>query len=184
MTDQHEYEEPQPAQGTSPPTQPAPPPGYGPPGYGPPAYLPPPTHASTGFPVWAIVLIVVAVLAVPAGIVAAVAIPMFLSQHDKANDSSVKGGGHRLLIAIQTWAVENGDVYPQADEVSVTGAVGQTMSASGMTWPVNPWTDKPMAPGSNRGDFTYTVREDGLDYTLTVHLSDGGRYVLHDGSGP
>jgi type II secretory pathway pseudopilin PulG len=123
------------------------------------------------------------VLAIPAGVLAAIAIPMVLSQHDKASDSAAREGGHRLLIAIQTWAVENGDVYPQADEVSDTGAVGRTMSTGGMSWPVNPWTDEPMAQGSERGDFTYAVRPDGTDYTLTVHLSDGGRYVLHDGSG-
>jgi type II secretory pathway pseudopilin PulG len=194
MTGHHEDEGPRPAQGTAPPTQAAPgcgpaagqagQPGYVPPAtYGPPAYPPARAHASTRFPVWAIVLIVVAVLAIPAAVMTAVAIPMFMSQHDKASDSAAKEGGHRLLIAIQTWAVENGDVYPPADEVSVSGAVGRTMGTGGMSWPVNPWTDEPMAQGPERGDFTYTVTPDGTDYTLTVHLSDGGEYVLHDGPG-
>ena len=138
---------------------------------------PSPTHASTGFPVWAIVLIVVAILAIPAGIVAAVAIPMFLSQHDKANDSSVKEGIHRLQVGIQSYAVDNGDIYPQPEDVTPEGAVGRYVDR----WPTNPWSGEPMRPGAEPGDYRYTVIDEGFGatgFSLEGYLHDGEPFVV------
>ena len=46
------------------------------------------------------------------GILAAIAIPMYLNQRSKAKDASVKEGVHSLQIGIQTWATDNNDLYP------------------------------------------------------------------------
>jgi hypothetical protein len=40
-------------------------------------------------------------------------------------------------------------------------------------WPANPWTGKIMAPGSKRGNYTYSLRNGGTSYRLVVHLSRG-----------
>ncbi len=48
------------------------------------------------------------------GILAAIAIPMFLSQRDKAKDAAVKEGVHSIQIGVQSYAVDNNDAYPAA----------------------------------------------------------------------
>ena len=46
------------------------------------------------------------------GILAAIAIPMFLGQRDKAKESAVKEGVHSIQIGVQSYAVDNQDTYP------------------------------------------------------------------------
>ena len=48
------------------------------------------------------------------GILAAIAIPMFLNQRDKAKEAAVKEGVHSIQIGVQSYAVDNNDVYPAA----------------------------------------------------------------------
>ena len=149
---------------------------YGPPQPGQHPYGPPPERK--GFPAWAIVLIVAAVLIPVMGILTAIAIPMFVMQNEKAKDSSVKEGGHMILIGIESWAVDHGDVYPAAAEVTFDGAVGVAMAREGNDWPTNPWTGGPMEPGTSRGDYRYEPAPDGSDYTLIVHLSGGETWTI------
>jgi len=180
----------QPPEPPQPPASPAgpwpqgPPPGYDPSQGGAYPYGPPqpgqypygPPQERKGFPAWAIVLIVLAVVGpIMAGILAAIAIPMFLSQHDKAQDSSVKEGGHSLQIGIESWAVDSGDVYPQLENVSPEGGIAWYVDP----WPTNPWTDGPMQQGTAEGDFEYSAAADGSDYTLIIHLSGGETMTLH-----
>ena len=46
------------------------------------------------------------------GILAAIAIPMFLDQRDKAKEAAVKEGVHSIQIGVQSYAVDNNDMYP------------------------------------------------------------------------
>ena len=46
------------------------------------------------------------------GILAAIAIPMFLGQRDKAKEAAVKGGVHNIELGIGSYAVDHGDTYP------------------------------------------------------------------------
>ena len=57
------------------------------------------------------------------GILAAIAIPMFLNQREKAKDAGVKEGVHAIQIGVQSVAVDNNDVYPLTRRAMV-GAVG------------------------------------------------------------
>ena len=41
------------------------------------------------------------------GILAAIAIPMFLGQRDKAKESAVKEGVHSIQVGVQSYAVDN-----------------------------------------------------------------------------
>ena len=51
------------------------------------------------------------------GILAAIAIPMFLSQRDKAKEAAVKEGVHSIQIGVQSYAVDNDDAYPAEADV-------------------------------------------------------------------
>ena len=73
------------------------------------------------------------------GILAAIAIPMFLGQRDKAKEAAVKEGVHSIQIGVQSYAVDNGDTYPPA----VSAA---SMVAFVDIWPKNPWVNSAMVP--------------------------------------
>ena len=108
------------------------------------------------------------------GILAAIAIPMFLNQREKAKDAGVKEGVHAIQIGVQTYAVDNNDVYPADGRRGRRGAVGAALDP----WPDNPFTGA--AHGQRRlrsGNFTYASadgsrlhsgRDDGRPVRLTV----------------
>ena len=103
------------------------------------------------------------------GILAAIAIPMFLNQREKAKDSAVKGGTHNIELGIASYAVDHGDQYPDdADQ-------GTLQDASGVpyvdNWPKNPWTNVDMQDSTDKGDYTYTKTSTG--FTLAGHMSSG-----------
>jgi prepilin-type N-terminal cleavage/methylation domain-containing protein len=84
------------------------------------------------------------------GILAAIAIPMFLGQRDKAKEAAVREGVHSIQVGIQSWAVDNGDTYPAAvSQGSMTTYVD--------IWPKNPWTNVYMADATIKGNYHYTV---------------------------
>jgi type IV pilus assembly protein PilA len=89
------------------------------------------------------------------GILAAIAIPMFLGQRDKAKESGVKEGVHSIQVGVQSWAVDNADLYP--DDAS-----SATLGTFVDNWPDNPWTNAAMATDSaTQGDCEYTVDVNG-----------------------
>lgn len=126
-----------------------------------------PKPAAKRMPAWKVVLIVAAaVLAM--GVCAAVAIPMFVNQNEKAKEASVKEGIQAIQIAVHEHAVANGDVFPAPETVTAAG-LGRYIDA----WPENPYSDEPMAQGLGPGEFTYTVSPDRMPYTLVGHGRDG-----------
>ena len=120
------------------------------------------------FPVWAIVLLVVGILVVIFGIIGAIAIPVFVAQRDEAKQSSVTSGIRSIDVGVQSWAVDNGDVYPEPSLVSPSG-VGTYLTS----WPTNPYTGQPMTQGTGPGDFRYTVSADGASFELVGMGEDG-----------
>ena len=101
------------------------------------------------------------------GILAAIAIPMFLNQRDKAKNSAVKEGIHSIQVGIQSWAVDNGDVFPADTEVRWDKGVGSQVD----NWPKNPWSTDPMTAGTDHGNYHYVLRTASTTFTLTGHLS-------------
>ncbi len=67
------------------------------------------------------------------GILAAIAIPMFLNQRTKAKDASVKEGIHSIQVGVQSYAVDAGDIYPAAALVNTTGLASYVDN-----WPQQP----------------------------------------------
>jgi type IV pilus assembly protein PilA len=106
------------------------------------------------------------------GILAAIAIPMFLNQRDKAKDATVKGGVHNIEVGIASYAVDHGDTYPAA-VADKTGLVDAGGSSYVDNWPANPWTGADMVDGMGQGDYTYAQTGGGTGFTLAGHMSDG-----------
>lgn len=103
------------------------------------------------------------------GILAAIAIPMFLNQRDKAKNAAVKGGTHNIELGIGSWAVDHNDIYPPLAEVDKNGEVGTQVDQ----WPNNPWSGQPMASGGTHGDYTYALAAGGNSFSLAGHMSNG-----------
>ena len=69
------------------------------------------------------------------GILAAIAIPMFLNQRDKAKVSSLKEARHTIMVGVSSYATDYNDTYPTlADQATL---VPGQIDAAG--WPQNAW---------------------------------------------
>jgi len=91
------------------------------------------------------------------GILAAIAIPMFLNQRDKAKVASVKEGVHSLQIGVQTVATDTAlDEYPDTFTVALYGPAG-TASKVIDNWPQNPWAGGNMADDAAAGNYHYSI---------------------------
>jgi type IV pilus assembly protein PilA len=106
------------------------------------------------------------------GILAAIAIPMFLGQRDKAKESAVKGAVHNIELGVASYGVDHGDLYPPSG-----GVTKGTMTSYVDNWPKNPWTNVDMAPGTGEGEFEYVPGSGLTTFTLIGH-GNGGTPVM------
>ena len=109
------------------------------------------------------------------GILAAIAIPMFLNQRDKAKDAAVKEGVHSIQVGVQSYAVDNNDTYPAAvaDKTALATYVDN--------WPKNPWTNADMKDATTEGDYTYTPTPDTAPFTsfsIAGHMSNSKDFTV------
>jgi type IV pilus assembly protein PilA len=109
------------------------------------------------------------------GILAAIAIPMFLNQRQKAKDATTKGGVHNIELGVASYAIDHADQYPGAlaDKSVLVDSGGVPYVDN---WPANPWTGADMKSGSGTGDYTYTPLTGG--FTLVGHLSGGKGFTV------
>jgi hypothetical protein len=86
------------------------------------------------------------------------------SNIDAAKDTAARTNLLAIGTGIQAYIAANDQAPPAVTQEALGGYVSP--------WPMNPWTQAPMAPGEANGDYTYTPGG-GITYTLVVHLSDG-----------
>jgi len=109
------------------------------------------------------------------GILAAIAIPMFLNQRSKAKDASVKEGIHSIQVGVQSYAVDHSDTYPAT--VATSGVLIDSTGKSYVdNWPKNPFTNALMKDGTGQGDYTYTSSS-GV-FKLVGHTSNGVDFTV------
>ena len=109
------------------------------------------------------------------GILAAIAIPMFLSQREKAKEATVKGGVHNIELGIASYAVDHVDTYLATGTVDKTTLHDPSGGSYVDNWPQNAWTGSDMAEGTSEGDYIYTQVVD----TFTLQgLGAGGVVII------
>jgi type IV pilus assembly protein PilA len=110
------------------------------------------------------------------GILAAIAIPMYLGQRDKAKESGVKGGVHNIELGIASYGVDHHDVYPPSGSVSKATLVDPVTGVSYVdNWPQNPFAGGDMVEGTDEGDFTYELT--GTEFILVGHGRGGAPII-------
>ena len=130
-----------------------PPPGYAP---GPGAY--PGTPSKRRFPVWGIALIIVAVLLVVAGVIVAIAVPVFLAANTDAQRRTCVSNLRTIDGAIQAYYAEN-EKWPPAGDVGKVLVPDFLRSAptcptSGKTYVIRPGNPPTVSCPSGVSDHT------------------------------
>jgi len=113
-------------------------------------------------------LIEVLVVMVIIGILAAIAIPMYLGQRDRAKNAQAVEGGRTIMIALLTYVTDNPDENdPWPAQCTKALLVGAGVIADG-EWPKNPFSDgldMVSVPAESVGDYQY--REDPDSHATT-----------------
>ncbi len=127
--------------------------------------------AQKGFTLIELLIVIVII-----GILAAIAIPMFLNQRAKAKDAGVKEGVHSIQVGIQSWAVDNNDIYPDTVDKTVATTNGNLTAVGTMIdqWPSNPFAAAGTAMVGCRHQGQLHLRRDGYEPQLRqLHASSG-----------
>lgn len=131
-------------------------------------------------------LIELMIVVVIIGILAAIAIPNFISMQDRAKEASVKSNMHTIQLAFEDFAVLSDGTYP--DDGASTTPGGQTLEdlLPDGQFPNNPFTGEETnfswdAPPASQGEIgadpaetdNYAIKGYGKSALLTLVLTTG-----------
>ena len=98
------------------------------------------------------------------GILAAIALPAFFNQREKATDSKAKEYAHSAQVAIETYATENGGSYEFKTEPGSEATLEETLE-----------NIEPTLSGAQNLTATSTEKE----YTITVESETENTFSIH-----
>lgn len=99
------------------------------------------------------------------GILAAIAIPAFFNQRDKAKDASAKSMARTAETAMETYATDNGGVYTGVTPAALN-AIEDTVENTTST--TDPYLSAAAAAGTGDKGYTLTVTHPGTTNTFTI----------------
>jgi hypothetical protein len=131
-------------------------------------------RTSGRLPAWAIVLIVLGVVAVVGGVIMAALIPSFVMHTTQTltNDAVVRSGVRDIQAGVESYAAAHSGHFPAPGDVNALG-----LSRYVPAWPQNPYTDLPMSDGGGLGNFRYDRSPDGGAYKLIGYGRGGGAVI-------
>ena len=128
-------------------------------------------------------LIELMIVVVIIGILAAIAIPNFISMQDRAKESSVKANMHTLQLAIEDFAVQNEGTYPVAgDDAAVQANLPggaymtnpfNTAVVMGMSWIGAPAVSGNVGSNPAATITGYNLQGFGKSAVLALNLTNG-----------
>lgn len=114
------------------------------------------------------------------GILASIAIPLYLGARTRAKDADAREGGRTVAIAVMTYVTGSIDNPPLAVGNCTRDFLVSHGAISAGDWPNNAfYAGQPIQQGVRDGDFTYELTNDSHQFRMVIHLSDGHEFVVH-----
>ena len=108
------------------------------------------------------------------GILAAIALPAFFNQRDKATDAKAKEYAHSAEVAIETCATENAGLYTNCDVVAIKAVEPTLNSAKAITVPKHLSDEYEVTSESDNGNkFTIKNVKGTLSFECTTPGNGG-----------